>query len=130
MSSVKFPCPHCLKSFSTAANANRHIGTHLKDNLNSKSFHCDFENCKKSFYTKGSLHDHKYRTHTCPNRFSCDFKNCVAIFKNKSALKAHKIKHTGVKSFKCREEIIPLWDLYAGMFYASSFKPAYSTCSH
>lgn len=99
---IEFPCVHCSKSFPTATQVKRHMRTHLRENPNfSKSFRCDFDGCTKSFYTKDSLRDHKYRTHTCPKRFSCDFLNSAGIFKIKSALKVHKVKHTGERKFKC-----------------------------
>jgi len=65
-----------------------------------KSFHCTFETCSKSFYTKQNLETHNF-VHTGIKPFKCE--ECSKSFSTKQFLKTHYIVHTGIKPFKCDE---------------------------
>jgi uncharacterized Zn-finger protein len=71
-----------------------------------KSFTCDFENCNKSYTTKGHLTRHQ-QSHS-GKKFKCDFPNCGKTYTQKDNLKIHEKIHddgNNKEEFKCNFQL-------------------------
>ena len=90
-----FTCAECGKKLKRQDTLNLHMMLHT----GVKQFKCD--QCGHNFYSMQSLQNHKN------NRHSDSINMCAECGKecpNKYDLKWHMAKHTGEKSFPCREE--------------------------
>ncbi|XP_063697994.1 zinc finger Y-chromosomal protein-like [Culicoides brevitarsis] len=127
--SEKFICDFCKKSFGSKTNLQRHMEIHLselikdhpdsrkckhcprfvlKDNLrehytkNHKLLRC--EDCKRIFFSKNSLNDHK-KIHEEP-KFTCDF--CGKMTVKKKGLETHikyvHLKHVSESQLRSRKK--------------------------
>lgn len=71
-----------------------------KDAGRPKRYICEYEGCDKAF-TRPSIREQHYRSHTNDRPFKCDVEGCDKSFLRKSHLLAHKVSHEDTKPFHC-----------------------------
>lgn len=71
-----------------------------KDAGRPKRYICEYEGCDKAF-TRPSIREQHYRSHTNERPFKCDVEGCDKSFLRKSHLIAHKVSHEGTKPYHC-----------------------------
>lgn len=91
-------CMYCDKRCTSRTNQLRHMEIHTHGT--ERRFVCDYDYCKKSFFTRRQYQAHK-RTHTKGKNFICDI--CGYSCRVPEMLKVHYRSHTGEKPFACDE---------------------------
>lgn len=118
-----FLCQTCGKSFTTKHTLQQHVNAHtgirpyqctecgkcftyeaaLRDHrfihIDSKTFVCEYPDCKKAFRQRSALKMHE-KIHKNPNQFECS--ECGRGFTQKQALQRHINSHKGFKPFRCK----------------------------
>ena len=91
-----FTCAECGKKLKRQESLKLHMMLHT----GIKNYKCD--QCGHNFYTIQSLQNHRNNKHNSDNINMCA--ECGKECPNKYDLRWHMAKHTGEKSFACREE--------------------------
>ena len=91
-----FTCAECGKKLKRQESLKLHMMLHT----GIKNYNCD--QCGNNFYTIQSLQNHRNNKHNSDNINMCA--DCGKECPNKYDLRWHMAKHTGEKSFACREE--------------------------
>ena len=84
-------CPHCGKQFSNRTNLNQHLHLHDHRQVAEKDFHCQVENCNKSFKSQRALNVHVDTTHLNIRPFVCQL--CGKSYGYKHLLQRHLQAH-------------------------------------
>lgn len=78
--SRKYQCALCGKVSKQSGN----LDTHIKlKHLDSKKYHCPFQNCNKKFSVLWALRSHYISKHSNSKKFKCFFSGCNKSFNQK-----------------------------------------------
>jgi len=91
-------CPLCsTKNFVVSEPNSKHLA---RKHGGVKTYHCNMEDCDKTFITRKEQQNHIAR-HSAEPRYYCEYQGCNCKYTTKSSLDLHVTRIHGEKRFRC-----------------------------